>query len=49
MTESPSMDQIKLVAKHGSSPLMRALAIVELADKQGRLDELRELVEGEND
>lgn len=39
-------DDLKMVARHGNSKLTRALAVVELAEREGRLDELRETVSG---
>lgn len=38
-------DDLQLVARHGGA-FARAVAVVRLAKRQGRLDELRERVEG---
>lgn len=45
MSAAPTENELELVAEHGSNPLTRALATVQLAKKQGRLDELRELID----
>ena len=45
MAEKPTDEQLKLVARHGSGPIERALATVRLAKRRGREDELQELVE----
>jgi len=46
--EEPTDDQLRMVARHGSGKFVRALATVQLAKRQGREDELREMV-GENE
>lgn len=45
-SERPSNEELKLVARHGSGTIERALAVVELAKRQDRLDELLEVTEG---
>lgn len=45
MTERPTDEQLRLVVEHGSGPLERAIATVQLAKRQNREDELRQLVE----
>jgi|GEM_PF-5572686 len=48
MTENkPTDDDLRLVARHGSGRFVRALATVRLLKRQGREDELRELVDDE--
>ena len=44
-TERPTTEELKLVARHGSGAIERSLAVVELAKRQGRLDELVEVTE----
>lgn len=41
----PTDEQLRLVAQHGSGPLERALATVQLAEREGRLEELEQLAE----
>ena len=41
----PTMDELELVAKHGSGPLVRNLAIVKLAQRRGKTAELDALIE----
>lgn len=45
MTDRPTIEELKLVARHGSGAVERSLAVVELAKRQDRLDELIELAE----
>ncbi|WP_156184024.1 hypothetical protein [Halostagnicola sp. A56] len=45
MTDGPTTDELRLVAQHGSGDIQRMLAIVELARRRDRLEELREFVE----
>lgn len=45
MAERPTTEELKLVARHGSGTVERALAVVELAKRHDRLGELRELAE----
>lgn len=45
MANEPSDEQLKLVARHGSGAIERALATVHLAKRREREDELRRLVE----
>ena len=45
MTERPTTRELKLVARHGSGTIERSLAVVELAKRQDRLDELLEVAE----
>ena len=40
----PTMDELELVAKHGSGPLVRNLAIVKLAERRGKSAELDDLI-----
>lgn len=44
MAKEPTDRQLKLVARHGSGPVERALAIVQLAKRRGREDDLHQLV-----
>ena len=46
MPEEPTTEDLKLVAHHGSGDLERSLAVVQLAKRSGRLDDLLELAEG---
>lgn len=39
-TDSPTDEELELVARHGSNDLTRALATVQLARRKDRLDEL---------
>jgi len=45
MREEPTTEELKLVAKHGSGAVERSLAVVQLAKRRDRLDELLELTE----
>jgi hypothetical protein len=45
MREEPTIDELKLIAKHGSGAVERSLAVVQLAKRRDRLDELLELTE----
>lgn len=45
MSDDPSTDELELVAEHGSGPLIRATAIVLLADRRNHQETLRELVD----
>jgi hypothetical protein len=45
MSDELTDDQPRMVARHGSGKFVRALAKVQLAKRQGREDELRELVD----
>ena len=45
MAEEPTDEQLELVARHGSGSIVRALATVRLAKRQGRENELRQLIE----
>ena len=45
MSESPTTDELALVARHGSGPLARSLALVQLAERRGQLDEVRNIVD----
>lgn len=47
--EPPTEGELFLVACHGSGPIERALATVQLAQRQNRLDELVDLMEGDID
>ena len=38
-------DELRLVARHGSGAFIRSVALVRLARRRGRMDELREQVE----
>lgn len=44
MSDKPTTSELRLVARHGSGPLERALATVQLARREGREAELRELL-----
>lgn len=44
MTDDISDEELRVVARHGSGPLVRALALVRLAKRYGREDALRTLV-----
>ena len=44
-TETPTNEELELVARHGSGRFERALATVQLAERQDRLDELEALLE----
>jgi len=45
MTENePTDDELRMVARHGSGPFERALATVRLARRHDRVEELREIV-----
>lgn len=45
MAAEPTDEQLGLVAEHGSGPIERALATVKLAQRRGREEELRALIE----
>lgn len=45
MTEEPTTEELKLVARHGNGDLERSLAVVQLAKQRNRLDKLMEIVE----
>ena len=45
MERGPSDEQLQLVKDHGAGSLERALATVLLAKRNGRIDELRNLLE----
>lgn len=45
MAGDPTTEELKLVAHHGSGDLERSLAVVQLAKRCDRLDELLELAE----
>lgn len=42
----PTDSELVLVAKHGSGPMVRSIAIVMLAERTGREHELQELLDG---
>lgn len=44
-TEQPTIEELKLVAQHGSGTVERALAVVQLAKRQDRLEELQEFTD----
>ena len=43
--DAPSTEELALVARHGSSALVKGVAIAELAKRQDRLDELEAMLE----
>lgn len=43
-SDEPTVEDLRLVAHHGSGPLVRALAVVQLAKRQDRLDDLIDLM-----
>lgn len=45
MPDHPTTEDLKLVAQHGSGDIERMLAIIELAKRQGQLEELHGLME----
>lgn len=45
MDERPTTEELRLVALHGSGTIERALAVVQLAKRRGREEELLELTE----
>lgn len=46
-SDEPTNKDLELVARHGSGPLERAIATVQLAKREDRLDELRDLADAE--
>lgn len=44
MPEALSNDELALITRHGSGDLAKALALVQLADRRGRRDELRDIL-----
>lgn len=49
MAEEPTDEQLQLVARHGNGAIERALATVQLAKRQDRIDELHLLVDASGD
>lgn len=45
MSDDPSLAQLELVADHGSGPLIRATAVVLLAERRNQQERLREVIE----
>lgn len=45
MRNEPTTEELKLVARHGSGALERSLAVVQLAKRYDRLDDLLEVTE----
>jgi hypothetical protein len=45
--DEPTDEELRLVVRHGNGNFTRALAVTKLAKRQGRFDELCDLVEGE--
>jgi len=43
--EEPTNEQLELVARHGSGKFTKAIAVVKLMRRQGRMDELREKID----
>ena len=41
----PTIEELELVARHGSGPLVRNLALVKLAERRGKSAELDSLIE----
>ena len=49
MANEATDDQLKLVARHGSGAIERALATVQLAKRQGCEDELIQLIDSDKE
>lgn len=45
VANSPTDEELRLVARHGSSALVRSVAVVQLAKRENRLESLRTSIE----